>query len=150
MKKKITVVSSCFNEVENLEEFCRRVKAAFEELPEYEFDMIIADNCSTDGSRELLRRLAAEDRRIKVILNAGNYGHIRSPYNALLQADGDAAVMLCSDLQEPPELIPELVRRWEEGYRVVCAVKPRSRENFLMFRVRCFYYWLLDLFSELP
>lgn len=143
-------MSSCFNEVENLEEFCRRVREAFGKLPEYEFDMIIADNCSTDGSRELLRRLAAADRRIKVILNAGNYGHIRSPYNALLQADGDAAVMLCSDLQEPPEMIPELVRRWEEGYRVVCAVKPQSRENPLMFRIRCFYYWLLDLVSELP
>ena len=148
--KKITVVSSCFNEVENLEEFCRRVREAFEKLPEYEFDMIIADNCSSDGSRDLLRRLAAEDHRIKVILNAGNYGHIRSPYNALLQADGDAAVMICSDLQEPPELIPELVRRWEEGYRVVCAVKPQSRENPVMFRIRCFYYWLLDRFSELP
>ena len=103
-----------------------------------------------EGSRELLRRMAAKDSRVKVILNANNFGHIRSPYNALLQADGDAAIVMCSDLQEPPEMIPAMLREWEAGAKIVCCVKPESRENPLMFAVRRFYYWLLDKFSETP
>jgi len=148
--KKITVVTGCFNEVENLEELFNRVAGAFETMPGYTFDMIVADNASTDGSRELLRRMAAKDSRVKVILNANNFGHIRSPYNALLQADGDAAIVMCSDLQEPPEMIPAMLREWEAGAKIVCCVKPESRENPLMFAVRRFYYWLLDKFSETP
>jgi glycosyltransferase involved in cell wall biosynthesis len=108
----------------------------------------IADNYSTDRSREILRVIAAKDPQFKVILNANNFGHIRSPYNAMLQATGDAVVLLCSDLQEPPEMIVDFVRQWEAGYQVVCGVKPKSRENPLMFQVRRFYYWLLASCSQ--
>jgi glycosyltransferase involved in cell wall biosynthesis len=148
--KKISVISGCYNEEGNLKEFYDRLIAVFAQLPGYTYEIIIADNCSTDRSREILREIAAKDPRFKVILNANNFGHIRSPFNALLQTTGDAIVVLCSDLQEPPEMIREFVKQWEAGYQVVCGVKPQSLENPLMFQVRCVYYWLLASCSETP
>ncbi|MFZ4396501.1 MAG: glycosyltransferase family 2 protein [Kiritimatiellia bacterium] len=146
--KMISIVSGCYNEEGNLGEFYNRIVAVFRQLPGYTYEIILADNCSTDRSREILRTLAAKDPQFKVILNANNFGHIRSPYNAMLQATGDAVVMLCSDLQEPPEMILDFVKQWEAGYQVVCGVKPKSREHPLMFQVRRFYYWLLASCSE--
>jgi len=148
--KKISVVSSCFNEEGNLQEFYERIVKTFKSLQGVTYEIIIADNCSTDRSREILREIAVQDRQFKVIMNANNFGHIRSPFNALLQSTGDAVVFLCSDLQEPPELIVDFVKQWENGYKIVCGVKPKSRENFLMFKVRCFYYWLLASCADTP
>lgn len=148
--KKISIVTGCFNEEGNLQEFYDRIVAVFKQRPAYAYEIIVADNCSTDLSREILRGLAVNDRQFKVILNANNFGHIRSPFNAMLQATGDAVVLLCSDLQEPPELILDFVRHWEAGYQVVCGVKPKSRENPLMFQIRRLYYWLLASCSETP
>lgn len=148
IRKKISVVSSCYNEKQNLQELYARLMAVLSRLPQYDYEIIIADNRSTDGSRDVLRQLAAQDGNFKVILNSNNFGHIRSPYNALMQADGDGVVVMCSDLQDPPEMILEFVREWEAGADVVCAVKPQSRENAMMFAVRRFYYWLLARFSE--
>ncbi len=146
--KKISVASGCYNEEDNLREFYDRIVATFRQLPGYTYEIILADNCSTDRSREILREIAARDPQFKVILNANNFGHIRSPFNALLQTSGDAVVVLCSDLQEPPEMILDFVKQWEAGYQVVCGVKPKSRENPLMFQVRRLYYWLLASCSE--
>lgn len=148
--KKISVVSACFNEEGNLQEFYERLTVVFGRWPGYAWEVIIADNCSTDRSRDILRGIASKDSRFKVILNANNFGHIRSPFNALLQATGDAVVMLCSDLQEPPEMIDQFVKQWEAGYQVVCAVKPTSLENPLMFQLRRAYYQLLASCSETP
>lgn len=148
--KTISVVSSCFNEEGNLREFHDRIFSAFKQLPDYAYEIIVADNCSTDRSRDILREIAAQDRQFKVILNAGNFGHIRSPFNAIMQATGDAVVVLCSDLQEPPEMIPAFVQQWEAGYQVVCGVKPKSRENPLMFQIRRLYYRLLASCADTP
>ncbi len=150
MKKRISVVTGCFNEVENLPELYERLRKVFATLPDYDFEIIVSDNCSTDGSRDVLRSIAAKDKKFKVLLNANNFGHIRSPYNALMQAKGDAAVMMCSDLQDPPEMLIELIAAWEAGNKVVCAVKPASKENALMFFIRSCYYKLLARFSETP
>jgi len=146
----ISVVSSCYNEEGNLREFYARIVAVFAQLGRYDYEIIIADNCSTDGSRAILREIAATDKRFKVILNANNFGHIRSPFNAMRQATGDAVVMLCSDLQDPPEMIATFVALWEAGHKVVCGVKPKSEENPLMFQVRRLYYRLLAQCSEVP
>ena len=148
--KKISVISGCYNEEGNLREFYDRLRAVLGQLSDYTYEIIVADNCSTDRSREILREIAAQDPHFKVILNANNFGHIRSPFNALLQATGDAVVAMCSDLQDPPEKIPDLVQQWEAGHQVVCAVKPKSLENPLMFQVRRIYYWLLASCSESP
>jgi glycosyltransferase involved in cell wall biosynthesis len=148
--KKISIASYCYNEKDNLREFYRRCRSVLDQLPQYDYEIIMADNCSTDGSREILRELAAQDKKFKVILNSNNFGHTRSPMNGFLQATGDAVVGICSDLQEPPEFILDLLREWEKGAKVVCAVKTDSRENAVMFAVRRFYYWLLGKFSEAP
>ncbi len=149
-KKVISITTSCFNEEGNLPEWYARTLSTLNKLPCYDYEFIVADNCSTDRSRVILREIAEHDKKFKVIFNANNFGWIRSPFNAFIQAQGDAVVFLCSDLQEPPELIADFVRHWESGAQVVCGVKPKSHENPLMFHVRRIYYRLLASFSDTP
>lgn len=146
--KKITVVSGCYNEEGNLEELLRRVRAVAANFPQYQWDYLIVDNCSTDRSIEILRRLAAEDPNLKVILNARNFGHIRSPYHGILQARGDAVIFLASDLQDPPELIGQFIPLWEKGWKAVAAVKNESKESPLFFFVRKIYYQLVARLAD--
>jgi glycosyltransferase involved in cell wall biosynthesis len=146
--KKISITTTCFNEEDNLQELYDRLIKALQQLPQYDYEIIVADNYSTDDSRDILRKIAAQNMKFKVIFNSRNFGHLRSPYNAFIQASGDAVIPMCSDLQDPPELIVDFIREWEKGANVVCAVKPQSRESLVMFVVRRFYYWLLAKFSE--
>jgi glycosyltransferase involved in cell wall biosynthesis len=148
VRKKISISSGCYNEEGNLQEWYDRIIKMFQQFPQYDYEIIIADNCSTDGSREILRQLVAKDKNFKVIFNSSNFGQIRSPYNGLMQTTGDAVVIMASDLQDPPELIAEFIRKWEEGNRVVVAVKPKSKESLTMTIVRKIYYWLLSKISE--
>lgn len=147
--KKISFVSGCYNEEDNLEELVRRVFAVAERFPAYEFEYLIIDNKSTDGSAAILRRLAAADPRIKVIFNVRNFGHIRSPYYGMLQARGDAIIYLASDLQDPPELIAQFLPKWEEGWKVVAAIKSGSEESPLFFVARKAYYEFVSRLSDL-
>lgn len=147
-KKIISIISGCYNEEGNLQEFYDRVIRVMNGLPQYSFEIIMADNCSTDRSREILRQIAAGDRNFKVIFNTNNFGPIRSGYNAFLQATGDAVVLMSSDLQDPPEVITEMIHKWKAGYQVVVAVKKQSDENILMSAVRKLYYQLLSGFSD--
>jgi glycosyltransferase involved in cell wall biosynthesis len=148
--KTITFVSGTYNEVENVEELLKRVWAAVEPFKEkYNFEFVIIDNCSTDGTRDLLRKLAAEDHRLKVILNMRNFGHVRSGYHGLLQARGDAAIGMASDLQDPPELIPQFIAKWEEGYKLALAVKNESEESPIFFLARKAYYSLVSRLSDI-
>lgn len=147
-RKLISVVSGCYNEEGNVEELYGRVVATLALFPQYSYEIIVADNCSTDGTRDMLRRIAAQDPGFKVILNSRNFGPIRSGYNAFLQATGDAVVLMSSDLQDPPELIADFIREWEAGYRVVTAIKKKSQEHALVFLVRRFYYGLLARLSD--
>lgn len=139
-RKKISVVTACFNEEANVAALVQAVKTVFKGLPRYDYEHIFIDNCSSDGTVAILRRLAERDRKVKVILNTRNFGHIRSPFHGIIQAEGDAVLSLVADFQDPPELIPELLRHWEEGYRVVAAVKEQSEENSAFFALRRLYY----------
>ena len=141
--KVISIASGCYNEVGNIKAFYERCKAAVLKCPGYDYEFVIADNNSTDGTRELLREIAASDPKFKVILNSANFGHIRSPYNALMQASGDAVVWLCSDLQEPPETITRFIRHWEDGAKVVVGVRCGTRASMMMEMLRRLYYWAL-------
>lgn len=147
--KLISVVTPCYNEEENVEELYRQIKAQFDRLPQYRYEHIFIDNASQDNTVALLKKLAAADRHVKVILNAKNFGHIRSPYYALFQASGDAVLLMVSDLQDPPSLIPEFLKRWEEGHPIVAGVKNKSKENPLMFAFRKLYYFLIKHFSDI-
>jgi polyisoprenyl-phosphate glycosyltransferase len=143
----ISVVTGCRNEEENLPELYDRIVATFQKLPNYDFEFIIADNDSTDGSQQVIRTICARDPRVKAIFNARNFGPERSGGNAILQASGVAVVCLAADLQNPPEMIEEFVKYWEEGYRIVGAVKTHSHESWLFRNARNLYYDLVRKMS---
>jgi len=138
--KDITVVTPCYNEEENLEEIYLQVRSVMESIDGVRYHHLFIDNRSTDRSVDILRRLAAEDSRVQVILNARNFGPVRSPYHAILQAGGDAVIALVADLQDPPELMREFVHRWQAGAKVVVGVKPSADESGPMFAIRRLYY----------
>lgn len=147
-KKLISIVTPTYNEIDNIDELLRRVKVATQHLSQYDFEIVVIDNCSTDGTQDRLREIAATDTRVKVIFNARNFGHIRSPYYGILQSGGAATVYLASDLQDPPEIIPELINQWESGYKLVMAVKPVSKSSPVMHFFRKSYYRLIDRISD--
>lgn len=146
--KLISVVTPCFNEEDNVDELYRRIAAQFAELPGYDYEHIFIDNASSDRTVDKIKVLAANDPRVRLIVNARNFGHIRSPMHAILQARGDAVISLASDLQDPPELIPQFIRHWEQGVPVVAGVKPQSKETPLMFLVRRLYYRTIGRISD--
>jgi len=146
--KLISVVTGCFNEEDNIEELHSRIRAQFERLPAYDYEHIFIDNASTDATVARIKAIAANDRRVRLIVNARNFGHIRSPMHALLQARGDAVIAMASDLQEPPELIPEFVRKWEQGYRVVAGVRSGAQNTVAMSFIRRAFYATIGRISE--
>ena len=146
--KKLSIVSGCYNEAGNVEELVSRVAKVMDTLPGYDYEQIIIDNASTDGTQEILRKLVSGNPRLKVILNARNFGHIRSPYHGMMQAGGNAVIYMASDLQEPPELIPDFIKKWEEGAKAVVAIKDSSDESPLFFAVRKLYYRLVEGLAE--
>jgi glycosyltransferase involved in cell wall biosynthesis len=116
----------------------------------YDYEHICIDNCSTDGTVKKIKDIAARDKRVKLIVNARNFGHIKSPYYGILQSRGDACILIASDLQDPPEMIVEFIKKWEEGYKIVLAVKPESEESSIMFFLRKTYYRFITRISEVP
>ncbi|MBN2530509.1 MAG: glycosyltransferase family 2 protein [Deltaproteobacteria bacterium] len=146
--KKISIMTPCYNEEDNIQTVIDSVKEIFKHLENYTYEHIFIDNASTDQTAHILRAAASNDKHIKVIFNAGNYGHIRSPYYGLLQATGDAIIPFVADLQDPPEIIPKLIAKWESGTEIVMAIKNKSRESPLMFSIRRLYYGLVKMVSE--
>jgi len=138
--KLISVVSPCYNEEGNIEILTERVRELFANLPQYRYEHIIIDNHSTDRTVDILRGIAKDDPNVKVIVNARNFGHIRSPQHAFFEAKGDAVIVLPSDLQDPPEMILDFLREWEAGYPIVVGIKNTSDENGLMYHIRSVYY----------
>ncbi len=147
-RKKISITASCYNEEGNIEELYLRCRKVLAKYPQYDYEFILEDNCSTDRTREILRRIAAEDKNFKVILNARNFGHIRSPFNAFLSGTGDAVVTMCSDLQEPPELIDDFIQAWEKGSKVVVGIRSGTRASLTLELLRKCYYSLLSRAAE--
>ena len=147
-KPLITIVTPCYNEEENVGILYQRIKDVIAELTQYRFNILFIDNASKDGTISELKALAAKDKSVKLILNARNFGHIRSPYYGILQSTGVATIYLASDLQDPPELIPEFISHWEKGYKLVMAVKPVTQGNRFLHLVRRRYYRLLDRITD--
>lgn len=148
-RKLISIVTPCYNEAENIDELHQRIVTVMAALP-YDYEHICIDNSSTDGTVRKIKDIAKQDNRVKLIVNARNFGHIKSPYYGILQSRGDACILIASDLQDPPEMMVEFIKKWEEGFKTVLAVKPESEESSVMFFLRKVYYRFITRISEVP
>lgn len=149
MAKKISVMIPCYNELENVVPMSEAVVEQFEKnLPEYDYELVFIDNCSTDGTRDKLEAICAKNKNIKAIFNAKNFGQFNSPFYGMCQTTGDATITMCCDFQDPVELIPQFVREWENGYKIVAAIKTSSDENSIMYFLRSCYYKLIKKMSN--
>lgn len=151
MKKKlVSIVTPCYNEEANIDELISRVREVFNQLPNYDYEHIFADNCSKDRTVEILKEYAKDDKRIKIIVNQRNFGPLRSDLHAKYQMSGDVCIGLVSDLQDPPEMIPEFLQKWEEGYDVVLAQKDKTHESLIMKLCRKMYYKIIKVLADMP
>jgi glycosyltransferase involved in cell wall biosynthesis len=148
-RKLVTVLTPCYNEEDNVEEVYKQVKEVFAKLPQYRYEHLFIDNASADKTVAILAKIASTDHNVKVIMNTRNFGHIRSPYYGLLQARGDAVISIVADLQDPPQMIPEFLEKWEAGYKIVLGIKAKSEESPLFFAIRKLYYNLIGRLSEI-
>ena len=148
MKKIISIVIPCFNEEGNVKELYLKIKKEIASYHQYEFEIVFIDNASTDNTLDTLKSLASSDETLKIIVNLRNFGPIRSPCWALMQVQGAAAILIHSDLQCPPALIPLFINSWELGWKVVFGVKKKSKTNIFMYTLRKGYYRFLNVISE--
>lgn len=148
--KKISVLIPAYNEEDNVVPISEAIVNIFEtQLLEYDYEIVFIDNCSTDKTRKKLRELCHGNKRIKAIFNIRNFGQFNSPYYGMLQTTGDCTISMCCDFQDPVELIPEFVKEWENGYKIVCGVKATSKENAIVRAVRTLYYRAIKKFSDI-
>lgn len=148
--KKISIAVPCYNEVGNVREMAEVLSSIMHNLP-YEYEIIFTDNFSTDGTRDILRKLAANDNHVKVLMNSRNYGtNGRSDRNTLRYVTGDVFISIACDFQEPPELLPEFIKWWEQGYKVVCGQKTGSEEGKIKYACRRLYYRIIQCLSSVP
>ena len=147
--KKISVLIPCYNEEENIIPISEAVTSILsEKLSSYDYELVFIDNDSKDSTRDKIRTVCARNKRIKAIFNAKNFGQFNSPYHGMLQTSGDCVICMCCDFQDPVELIPEFVKAWEEGYKIVCGIKTTSKENRIMRFLRTCYYKLIRKMSD--
>ncbi len=146
--KKISLFTPCYNEEGNVYALYRKVTEVMKQLPQYSYEYIFIDNHSTDKTPDILRKIALEDKRVKVIFNIRNFGPSRSGSYGFYQTEGDVSICLACDFQDPPELIPEFIKKWEEGYKVVWGKKTGAAENRIMYGIRCLYYKIIKKFAE--
>ena len=149
MKKLISIVTPTFNEELNIERLCKSVSNEMSNL-NYDYEHIIIDNNSTDKTIMILRKIASNDGKIKVILNTRNFGHLKSPVHGLLQSSGAAVILMSADFQDPPEMISKYIAEWENGYEVVLGQKDTSEENFFKNFIKKKFYKFIQLISEVP
>jgi polyisoprenyl-phosphate glycosyltransferase len=141
--KLISIMTPCFNEEGNVENVYTQVKDVFKILPEYKYEHVFIDNASTDRTVDILKKIAKNDKNVKIIVNIRNFGHVRSPYYGVLQCKGDAIISIVADLQDPPMMIKDFIKKWEEGYKIVLGIKNKSKENKLMFLIRRLFYYIM-------
>ena len=147
--KTISIVIPCYNEEENVEVMADSLRQLFQkELSHYQYEILFIDNDSQDTTREKIRRLCAEDKGIKGIFNAKNFGQFNSPYYGMLQSSGDCTVLMAADFQEPVEMVPKFVKEWENGYKIVAGIKTTSKENKFMYWLRGCYYKMIKRLSD--
>lgn len=147
--KKISILIPCYNEEENVKPMSEAIVNLFEkELTQYDYELLFIDNDSKDATRPILRQICAENPHIKAIFNAKNFGQFNSPYHGILQTTGDCTISMVCDFQDPIELIPQYLKAWEEGYKIVIGIKTSSKESSIMYHLRGFYYKMIKKFSN--
>ena len=146
--KKISIMVPRYNEEENVVPMSEALTKTLEAMEGYDYEILFIDNCSLDNTRALLRDICAKNKKIKAIFNTKNFGQFNSPYYGLCQTTGDCTISICCDFQDPLELIPEFVREWENGYKIVCGVKTSSKESKLMYFLRSVYYKTIKKLSS--
>jgi len=144
---KISIVTPTYNEEGNIQKLCDEIKSEMEKL-DLDYEHIIIDNASKDNTVKILKQICKENKKIKVIINSKNYGHIRSPFYGILQSTGDACILMASDFQDPVSLISKYIDKWKNGGKIVLGEKITSDENSITFFLRKFYYKLLNKISE--
>ena len=149
MKKLISIVTPTFNEKDNIKPLCLAISNQMAKL-NYEYEHIVIDNCSNDGTIETLRELTKTFKNLKVIVNSRNFGHIRSPVHGMFQATGEAVILMMSDFQDPIDLIPKYITEWENGNKVVMAQKNTSDENFILHYFKKIFYKFANKVSDTP
>ncbi|MCR4585285.1 MAG: glycosyltransferase family 2 protein [Lachnospiraceae bacterium] len=148
-KKKISVLIPCYNEEENVKPICTAVEEVLKkDLSKYDYEIVFIDNNSTDRTREYLYEICNENKKIKAILNAKNFGQFNSPYYGMCQTTGDCTISMCADFQDPVDMLPKLVAEWEKGFKIVSAIKTTSKENPIMRLLRTIYYKMIKKMSE--
>lgn len=148
--KKISVLIPTYNEEENVIPLSEEIIKIFKnELSNYDYEIIFIDNYSKDGTRERLIKLCGENKNIKAIFNAKNFGWLKSPYYGMLQISGDCVIVMCADFQDPPKMIVDFVKEWESGYKIIIGIKNKSKENPIMYFIRSVYYKLVKNISEI-
>ena len=149
MSKMVSVLIPCFNEEDNVLPMSKAITELFEkELIKYDYELIFIDNDSSDNTRALLRQICKQNKKIKAIFNAKNFGQFNSPYYGILQTTGDCVISMVCDFQDPIELIPQYLEAWEEGYKIVIGIKTASHENKLVYACRSLYYKFVKKFSD--
>lgn len=147
--KKISVLIPCYNEEENVEPISKAVSEILQkECGQYDYEILFIDNCSTDETQNILRKMCGEDKKVKAIFNAKNFGQFNSPFYGMLQTTGDCVISMVCDFQDPVELIPQYVKEWENGYKIVIGIKTNSEENKIVYAARSLYYKFIKKFSE--
>ncbi|MBP9997249.1 MAG: glycosyltransferase [Lachnospiraceae bacterium] len=147
--KKISVMVPCYNEVENVELMSKTIINVMEEaLPDYDYEILFIDNSSTDGTRDVIEKICAENKKIRAIFNVTNFGQFNSPFHGLCETTGDCAISMCCDFQDPVELIPKFVEEWEKGHKIVSGIKTSSKENPFIYFLRSVYYKMIKNMSD--
>ena len=147
--KKISVVVPCYNEEENIENICMAITKELEKLNNYDYEIIFIDNDSKDKTKELIEKQCNKNKKIKAIFNARNFGQFNSPYYAMLNSTGDCTILICADFQDPVEMIPQFIKEWENGYKIVIGIKKDSQESKIMYFFRSCYYKIIKKFSNI-
>ena len=147
--KKISVMIPCYNETENVIPISEAVVDILEkQLSEYDYELVFIDNASTDGTRDKLRMICANNKKIKAIFNVTNFGQFNSPFHGMCECTGDCVITMCCDFQDPVEMIPIFVKKWEEGHRIVSGVKTSSKESPILYLLRTIYYKMIKNMSS--
>ena len=148
-QKMISIMIPCFNEVENVELMTKSIiNVMAEALPQYDYEILIIDNASTDGTRDVIEKICEQNKKIKAIFNVTNFGQFNSPFYGMCQCSGDCVIPICCDFQDPVELVPIFVEKWEQGHKIISGIKTSSRESGIMYFLRTCYYKLIKNMSD--